>query len=523
MFTEDLWKQWSSQEEKNYKIIKGKHKFLKKSYLHFDERFWFPDRKDEIKKILENNLIITDKRTGKKKYWGFSPFLRILMKTPRYRYQEEFKTFELETKVRPICFASHIDSLIFSYYSFALTRQYEAFIKKEGFDDCVLAYRSNLDGKSNIQFAKEVFEYIRDRNECTAVALDIKGYFDHIDHQILKASWQKVLGGRLPEDQYRLFKVLTKYCYVNQSSLLKKYGVDLRDLKKNGRIPQTLLQPVLQGGKDFEKFDQLRQDQLIVVNNAPDKETSRFNGIPQGSALSALLSNIYLIDFDQLLYAKSLKDGFLYRRYCDDILVVCNKEEATALQDFICKKICTDFYLTIQGKKVDITDFHRNSKGHIRAFNRKKVEKLNLSLYSVREEKRVYKPLQYLGFEFDGQQIRIRNSSVSRYFRKMKARLDKTVYMAYSPNGKDERIFKKQLFERYTHLGKRNFLSYAYRSSLKEYTNAENIVKPAMNSPAIRKQLARHVSILMNSLRAKNMRRFNHKMRAGKERQLMKV
>jgi RNA-directed DNA polymerase len=444
------------------------------------------------------------------------------MKIPRYRYQEEFKTYELDTKIRPICFAAHVDSLIFSYYAYALTKVYESFINKEGFSQCVLAYRSNLGGQSNIQFAKEVFDYIKEKKECTAVALDIKGYFDHIDHVILKENWQKVVGGPLPEDQYKIYKLLTRYSYINQSSILKKYKVDLRALKKENKYLNTLLD-VVPGTKDYEKFNQLRTNRIIVTNNIPDKKTGRYNGIPQGSALSALLSNVYLIEFDKLLCAKSQEEGFLYRRYCDDIIVVCNTSKAKELQCYIVDLILNKFYLTIQSEKVDITDFFVNSKEYIRAFSRKKIEKLKISAVTGANEKRAYKPLQYLGFEFDGQNIRLRSSSLSRYFRKMKARLDKTVHMAYSPNAKSDRIFKKQIFERYTHLGRRNFLSYAYKASLREFTNGDKMTKPGMNSPAIRKQLQRHFSVLMNSLAAKNIRRFNHKLKANRDKKLMRL
>jgi len=522
MFDEAIWKEWSEKEELNYQILNGRKKFLKKSYLHLDNRFWFPTRKDEFKKIIQNKLVISDPIRGKKRYWAFSPFQRLLVKSPRYKYDEEFKTFNLETKIRPICFAAHIDSLIFGYYAYGLTKKYEGYIFKEGVDECVLAYRSNLNGKSNIQFAKEVFEHIKSRGECTAIALDIKGYFDHIDHKILKENWNKVLKGTIPDDQYKIYKAITRYSYINQSSVFKKYNIDLRKLKRLNKYPRTLLD-VVPGSQNFEKYQRLRDDGLVTVNDEPNPMTNRFCGIPQGSSLSALMSNIYLIEFDRLLFAKSREEKFLYRRYCDDILIVCNATQAEQLQNFVVEKISNDFFLTIQSRKVDVTDFFRNSKGKIRAFNRKKIKKRNLKAITAIDEKSVYKSLQYLGFEFDGQNIRIRSSSLSRYFRKMKARLDKTVSMAYSPNAQSDKIFKRQIFERYTHLGKRNFLSYAYKASLKEYTNAEGVVKLGMDSLAIRRQVSRHFSILVNSLNAKNVRRFNLKLNQNKTDKLMQV
>jgi len=50
MYTDELWNSWSSQELDNYKIVRGKRKYLKKGYVHFDHRFWFPERKEEVRK-----------------------------------------------------------------------------------------------------------------------------------------------------------------------------------------------------------------------------------------------------------------------------------------------------------------------------------------------------------------------------------------------------------------------------------------------------------------------------------------
>lgn len=512
---EEYWVGWSKQEEENYATVKNKAgrevpKYLKKGYTHFDLRFWFPERKDELKKILKNKLRVFHQQHKRDEWWAFNPFLKILLKTPRYKFQQGQNSYELETKIRPICFASHLDGLIFGFYAYAITRKYEEYIAKEGFDNCVLAYRSNLDGKCNIQFSKEVFDEIKSRKNCTAIALDIKGYFDHIDHSILKENWSKILGGRLPEDQFKLYKALTHYSYVRKDSILKKYNIKL---KKLPHPPKTLLE-LVPGKKDFEKFQRLRDDKLIVENKAI--KNNRPIGIPQGSGMSALLSNIYLIDFDKDLNEKAKKEGFLYRRYCDDILIVCNSRDAEKLQKFTIAKIDTEYFQEIQYKKVELTEFRENSKRKIRAFNKKKQIENGVDITDATNEKYYYKSLQYLGFEFNGQSIFIRGTSLSRYFRKMKVRIVKTVSMAYSDKSKDDKIWKAQILHRYTHLGKRNFLKYAYNASKPEYENSKGDIKEGMNSPAIRKQIARHFNIFMKTLEDKNIHRYLWKSKKRK-------
>jgi hypothetical protein len=528
MFTEEefeeYWKGWSEQEEANYIIYKNKSgidskKYLKKGYTHFDLRFWFPERKEYLKTILKNGLRFYNKKHQTEEWWPFSPFLKILLKTPRYKYQQAEGHYDLETKIRPICFASHIDGLIFGFYAYALTKKYEAYIANEGFSECPLAYRSNLDGKCNIQFSKEVFDEIKRRGNCSAIALDIKGYFDHIDHKKLKEKWIQVIGEKLPPDQFKLYKALTEYSYVSKNSILRKYDVDL---KKLAHPPSTILD-LVPGKKDYEKYQRLRDDRLIVTNNKPDKKTGRVFGIPQGSGMSALLSNIYLIDFDKDLNERAKKEGFFYRRYCDDILIICGSDKAEKLQKEIIEKIKDEYYLEIQDKKVELTEFRPNSKGIVRAFNKKKQSKAGLSNTNATNESLFYKPLQYLGFEYNGQNIHIRSSSLSRYFRKMKGRIIKTVVMAYSDNGKDNKIWKRQIFERYSHLGNRNFLRYAKNASKEFYKNSKGKTKEGMNSPSIRKQLSRHFTVLVNTLSSKNNQRFSHRQSKGKAENRKKI
>lgn len=521
---EEYWKGWSEQEESNYKVVKNKFgkdskKYLKKGYTHFDHRFWFPERKEELKAILKNGLRFYNKKHQREEWWPFSPFLKILLKTPRYKYQQSEGHYDLETKIRPICFASHFDGLIFGFYAYALTKKYEAYIAKEGFSDCPIAYRSNLDGKCNIQFSKEVFDEINRRGNCSAIALDIKGYFDHIDHKKLKEKWIKVIGDNLPPDQYKLFKSLTEYSYVSKNSILRKYNAEI---EKFTHPPSTLLS-IIPGKKDYEKYQRLRDDRLIVTNDKPDKETGRLFGIPQGSGMSALLSNIYLIDFDKDLNERAKKEGLFYRRYCDDILIVCDSDKAVIIQKEIIQKIKDEYYLEIQDKKVELTEFRLNSKGITRAFNKKKQSRAGLSNTNESNESLFYKSLQYLGFEFNGQSIYIRSSSLSRYFRKMKGKIIKTVMMAYSDNGKDNKVWKKQIFEKYSHLGKRNFIKYAFNASKEYYKNSKGEEKAGMNSDKIRKQLSRHFTILINTLRSKNNQRFLFKLSKGKAQKRKKI
>ncbi|MBX2968207.1 MAG: group II intron reverse transcriptase domain-containing protein [Cyclobacteriaceae bacterium] len=506
LFSEDIWNQWVARTE---------DKFERKSYIHFDHPFDFVKRQNEIKSFFTTS--------GKISKHSFLPLIKIITKTPRFKFQDDLREYGLETKERPISFASHLDTFLYGFYSYALTEVYQKYIKDRGFDDCVLAYRTDLNGKCNIQFAKEAFETIRAKGPCTALALDIKGYFDSIDHTILKSMWCRVLGQlSLAPDDYAIYKSLTKYAYVKQSTLLKHFGLKVRG--KNIKKPSSYSN-ILKGKTLSEKLNSLREDDVIVVNRAHEvlaNGKKRYFGIPQGSSLSALLSNVYLLEFDEFMFKIGQERNFVYRRYCDDILIICPTRDATDIQKIIIDTIRNDFHLTIQDKKVEMIEFAFNSKKQIRAFNLKKISQDLPSQLNSSNEQRYYKNLQYLGFEFTGQTILIRNSSLSRYFRKMRARIVKTIGMAYGKRAVSDRVFKEQILHRYTHLGKRNFLHYAYHASQNEYRVRKGI-RTGMDSPAIRKQLARHFQIIFKSLSIKNSKRFAFKIASGKGTKFKKI
>jgi len=222
----------------------------------------------------------------------------------------------------------------------------------------LLAYRTDLEGKPcNIQFAKEAFDQVKQKyseeGECSVIALDVKGYFDNIDHRILRDMWCKVIGEEeLPDDQYKVFRTLTKYSYLNYGSFLKHFDISLKKLEKEQRKKamdkkkvkkpfKSLLEliPSEKCGTSFkERMQYLRDNNLIVQNHEYVGGTAKGDirdyqikkrGIPQGSAMSAVLSNVYLAEFDRKIFEKGQEEGFVYRRYCDDLLVICNPDRGS--------------------------------------------------------------------------------------------------------------------------------------------------------------------------------------------------
>ncbi len=405
LFTEAAWKAWLEVELKNYVIEGGKRSYKKKGYLHFDLRFWLPTRATELKAILSDAKEFREHR--------LYPFVRWVVKTPRYKRNTkekknkkgEVRSHVLSIKERPIAYASHIDALIYSFYSFHLTETYQRYIAAAGYDDCVLAYRTNL-RKNNIDFAREVFKFISEHGPCTAIALDIKGFFDSLDHELLKRNWQAVIGqSRLPDDQYKLHRSLTKYSYVTRGVAFRAMGINLKS-----RVAKRTVKRICED----DELQVLRDRNVIITN-------PHAYGIPQGSPISALLSNIYMIDFDRLVHGEASGGGFLYRRYCDDIILVCPTTEVDRVKTIVYQLI-EKSKLVIQPSKEDEVVFRYNEKQELRGYNAK--------LERETSETR-YKNLQYLGFDFDGTRIYLRPASIARFYHRMMSKVWSTAKAAY--------------------------------------------------------------------------------------------
>lgn len=484
IYSEAKWEAYAAKIAQNNKL---------KSYKHFDPIFEFKDRSDLIKKM------VSDPTLERIAQFSFSPLVKILTKTPRYKYDENVDAYGLETKIRPISFAAHLDAYIYGFYAFVLTDAYQDYIKKSGFASCVLAYRSDLNGDSNIQFAKKAFDTVKEMytkyGKCSAIALDISGYFDAIDHQILKSKWCDVLGvSQLPRDQYKIFRSLTNYAYVGKANFLKHFNIKVSRAKK-WKTLLNLIPDSINGASFQDKMDLLRKEQLIIKNKPKISAdgTVSYRGIPQGSPMSSVLSNMYLIDFDRWLHNLSLLMDFKYFRYCDDLLIVCKSENVRYLVDEVVRVIKDEFDLIIQTKKSEIVEFRENSSGVIRSFD---INKPGGRKTDKATEQQFYKNLQYLGFEYNGKSIYIRSGSLSRYFRKAKASIVKTMMMAYGKKSTRPKVGRKKLYIKYSHFGRRNFISYAHNAAKKEYSNYKGIKREGLDSVSIKRQLSAHFSFL---------------------------
>ncbi len=406
---------------------------------------------------------------------------------------KESKTFKYSTeKERVICKASNIDHVIYDYYSRLLKCDYEEYIAKNNLDSNVLAYRSsgvNHRLKSP-DFASLAFNMIHEYQSCIVFTFDISSFFDHLNHQQLKEKWLKVLDvgdSKLPDDHYNIFKSLTNYSSLDEDDIYSLFKIS----KNNPRKLSNELKKEL----NFETLDNdikpvvfsktrsaicstqslghlIKKKKLKVYKNYSGK------GIPQGASISNVLSNIYMIDFDLALKSYLEPRSGVFYRYCDDVVCIVPTKSVTEAKlelvylKEIVRSLAEKHHLTINDDKTQSYAFMPEDviQPKYSDFPKKQFSKQQACVLFNEDVNPdgiyPFSQLQWLGFNFDGRRVTVRSSTLARYKKKLKRSIYSSVKQQ-AQHKKSEQISAKKLRHKYTHVGERNFIAYAYDADKK--------------------------------------------------------
>jgi len=430
-------------------------RFKVRKYLHFDLPV--------SRKVAEKLACDADAVRRK----AFFPFLGYTVKTRRMRRDEQGKVV-VRTKEREIKIAAHRDAAIYSHYSDILGEFYEARLRSLNLQRVVTAFRPAIGG-TNVDHAREVFRFIATHRPCVALAIDIEKFFDTLSHDLLLNQWRRVMGlDRLPCDHFALYRNLTQFVWVDREEAFAALGISKHNPKSGGRL--TLC-------SEAEFHEKIRAGRLIRRN------PRRGMGVPQGSPISAMLSNIYMLDFDAEMQAEVARFGGLYRRYCDDVMIVVPPEHETEVFQSLSAAV-QRAALEVNPDKVGRAEFPGEA-----------------SLPSD-------KAIQYLGFTYNGVQTLLRASSLCRYYGKMRAGVALAKQTQRKHNRRElargvqfSRLKRRKLYLQYSYLISRrnnfgkgdpkeqgNFLTYAYRASEK------------LNAPEIKRQMKNHWGKLQQAI-----------------------
>lgn len=374
-----------------------------KDYPHFDA----PVSQGKAKKLATSSEEVQKHK--------FFPFLSYKILSRKFATKKQ--------KKRVINYCARKDAYIYSYYRHILLDKYNLLLESYGLNDCVIAYRkiaqkNTESGKCNIHFAKDVFDEVIKRKECIAITLDITSFFESLNHRLIKQKWCKVLGvDKLPQDHYRVYRQVTNYKVVDRDECYIRLGLMTIEVK-DGNPKKKYIFSRKEQPKQLCSVEEFREKiagdkgkyQSIIKNN-PHVNKGELRGIPQGSPISDVIANMYLLDFDHSLKLLADKKDWYYRRYSDDILLLVpldtNLEQVLRdIRIFLDKE---GGYLSLKDNKSTFTKFYQTDD----IINYKALdEKGNI--------KNTNQGLEYLGFSFDGRKINLKSQPLARYYKKIR-------------------------------------------------------------------------------------------------------
>jgi len=415
-----------------------KYKYQKvykyKRYPHFDNRIHWR----YVKHKVENPEYIIHHS-----FYPFIHFTKVMFKYPqKYLNASGSKSNKRDDpKTRSIMYSAHIDRYIYEHYSSMLNKQYNRYVKINGTNRCAVAYRNCFLGKNNIHFAKEAFDFIRKTNSALVIIGDFTSYFDNIDHKYLKEQLCKVLQkSKLPDDYYAVYRSITKYSWMELDEIRKYKGIKRKEFNKLERI--------------------FSPDEFRLYKKEHIKTNKEQYGIPQGSAISATFSNVYLIDFDKEINDYITSREGLYRRYCDDFIIVLpwgDDTENKKTIEYVFQTIKNTPGLQLQSQKTQI-------------YHYEKQQIINCNESYLDNTVNGVNHISYLGFTFDGEKITIRSKTIAKYYKRMYRKID-TITKCHGVSRSGKKIPLRNLYKAYSYKGKQvkgkkrgNFLSYVDRA-----------------------------------------------------------
>lgn len=484
-----LFSKWLKDEQKKLgpTTIDNRTYSGKRTYLHFDKR-----RSDKSLFIFARKFLNKDE-VLKHCFW---PFMKLELSEVRIKNNTVGKR-KKEFKKRAVYYASHDDSLLYSWYAYQIQMEYEKILKKEELSDIVLAYRkipiseNSKKNKCNIQFAKDVFAQIKTMNEPIVLVADITGFFDNLAHDILLTEWKNLFqiesGKPLPKDHKLIFDKVTKFKYVNYNDIKNAFNITYKKevskdnsgtkIRKIPMINEERILSIISGKKSRKMFrDEIVKKGLVFGNQNLDSTRKCKKGIIQGSPISAILSNIYMLNFDKIINEAIGKINGAYYRYSDDIIVIVDNKYVHYAKKLIFDEI-KNLHLEINPSKVEITSFKRDKCGYLKSYD---------------YESGKSRHLQYLGFNFDGKNAYLRSKSIHKYYRMMKKKIRKSVALAYGkkskvkPKKKWIKVYTKKIYIQYikSYNNRRSFLAYALKANkvMNDLNEKEDTIKKQLNS-----------------------------------------
>jgi hypothetical protein len=177
-----------------------------------------------------------------------------------------------------------------------------------------------------------------------------------------------------------------------------------------------------------------------------------------------------MLDLDIQIAKNCNKNNWVYKRYSDDILIIVEKNKIHYIESLI-REMTSKLSLNISESKTKRYLF-KKEHGDINCYE------IDNNLKIISKSK-----LQYLGIEFDGKKISIRNSSISRSLNKIRLKIRRHL------KNSDYKSLKKLFYDN----SKRNgngFYKYSKRVSKIFKTS-----KPLKQTKGLKKKIKKQIDI----------------------------
>lgn len=285
--------------------------------------------------------------------------------------------------------------------------------------------------------------------------------------------------GVLPPDHYQVLKNILHYCYWPVGDLARRNGLDWIDLQPDdpftfGNYASKVRSKALRSLNRLPRiltpaeFSACKDSSIVV----PWKGRHDARGIPQGLATSGVLANMYMFDTDAQINACVGSVNGRYIRYCDDFIIVVPAKDLKTASNALA--------LAQRVPAVELQD----EKTKIHRVNDGKVERLSFDallageIEVVRTARHSGNHVSFLGFDFNGKDVRIRQSTVGRFYNRFYRAARSIGRLADSPDKHPSKKRVSALYEHYSPKGNRssdkrgasdprcygNYLSYVARA-----------------------------------------------------------
>lgn len=302
----------------------------------------------EFTATLDQQIRFIQKRAPKERYY-FRPLLEL--EVPKAPFQKnQLKEAQKAGKTRVLSLSCLRDSLVQNLMMDVLQEH----IEREFFSHIhshSYAYRK---GRSTAQAMHRIQEWLGD-GYSYCLKGDIEGFFDNINHKLLKKKMNRMINGT---ENPVLYQLLRHFLMVPRvlPGVYEQYCKEY--------YPERLERKARKRAKD-EKTAETQVSQNVRKEHVRLTTQPRLKGIPQGGVLSGFLANLFLYDFDVMVLQLAKEMDFKYIRYADDFMLLFRSPEQSREVFEILVKFLAKEKLTLHpydSPKTELRDLSANKK-----------------------------------------------------------------------------------------------------------------------------------------------------------------